>query len=69
MVTTRYSDQKGSKSRQNSFQVQPTENTENLSASRRCLWVRTTREESRVVSKHRIQTEYGDEQTDAGRDG
>ena len=28
---------------------------------------RGTREES--VSKHQIQPEYGDEQTDAGRDG
>ena len=42
MVTTRYSDQQGSKSRQNPCQVQPTENIGNLSASRRCLWVRTT---------------------------
>ena len=42
MVTTRYSDQQGSKSRQNPCQVQPPENIGNLSASRRCLnWVRT----------------------------
>ena len=42
MVTARYSNQQGSKSRQNPCQFQPTENTGNLSASRRCLWVRTT---------------------------
>ena len=38
-VTTRYSNQQGSKSRQNCH-VQPTENIGNLPASRRCLWVR-----------------------------
>ena len=37
MVTTRYSDKQGFKSRQNPFQVQPTENIGNFSASRRCL--------------------------------
>ena len=42
MVTNLYSDQQGSKSRQNPCQVQPTENIGNLPASRRCLWVRTT---------------------------
>ena len=42
MVTTRYSDQQGSKSRQDPYQVYSTENIGNLSASRRCLWVRTT---------------------------
>ena len=42
MVTTRYSDHQGSSSRQNPCQVQPTEDIGNLSASRRCLWVRTT---------------------------
>ena len=42
MVTARYSNQQGSKSRQNPCQVQPTENIRNFSASRRCLWVRTT---------------------------
>ena len=42
MVTTRYSNQQGSKSRQHLCQVQPTENIGNLSASRRCLWIRTT---------------------------
>ena len=42
MVTTRYSIQQGSKSRQNPYQVQPTQNTGNLSASRRCLWVQAT---------------------------
>ena len=42
MVTVRYSNQQGSKSRQNPCQVQPTENIGNLSASRRCLRVRTT---------------------------
>ena len=36
MVTTRYSNQQGSKSRQNLCQVQPTKNIGNLSASRRC---------------------------------
>ena len=30
---------------------------------------RGTREESRTVSKHQIQPEYGDEQADAGREG
>ena len=43
MVTTRYySDQQGSKSRQNRCQVQPTENIRNISASRRYLRVQTT---------------------------
>ena len=42
MVTTRYSNQQGSKSRQNPCQVQPPENIGNLSVSRRCLWVKTT---------------------------
>ena len=42
MVTTCYSDQQGSKSRQFFCQVQLPENVGNLSASRRCLWVRTT---------------------------
>ena len=41
MMTTRYSNQQESKSRQNSCQVQPP-TIVNLSASRRCLWVRTT---------------------------
>ena len=41
-VITCYSDQQGSKSRQNPCQVKPTENIDNLSASRRRLWVRTT---------------------------
>ena len=41
MVITRYSNQQGSTSRQNSCQVQPPENIGNLSPSRRCLWVRT----------------------------
>ena len=42
MVTTRYSDHQGSKSRQNPCQIQPTENIGNISSSRRCLWVRPT---------------------------
>ena len=42
MVTTRYSNQLGSKSRQFSCQVQPPENIGDLSASIRCPWVRTT---------------------------
>ena len=42
MVTARYSNQQDSKSRQNPCQVEPTENIRNVSASRRCLWVRTT---------------------------
>ena len=42
MVTARYSNQQGFKLRQNPCQVQQTENIENLSASRRCLCVRTT---------------------------
>ena len=42
MVTARYSNQQGRKSRQNPCQVQPTENIGNLSASRQCFWVRTT---------------------------
>ena len=42
VVTNRYSNQQGSNSRQNYCQVQPTENIGNLSASRRCLRVRTT---------------------------
>ena len=37
---SRYSDQQGSESRQNPCQVQPPNNIGNLSASRRCLWVR-----------------------------
>ena len=39
MVTTRRSNQQRSQSRQNAFQVLPTENIGNLSASRRRLWV------------------------------
>ena len=39
MVTAHYSNQQGSKSRQNPCQVQPTENIGNFSVSRRCLWV------------------------------
>ena len=39
IVTTRYSDQEGSKSRQNPRQVQPTENIGNLSASTRGLCI------------------------------
>ena len=42
MATIRYSIQQGSKSRQNPCQVQPTESIGNLSASRRCIWVRST---------------------------
>ena len=42
MVTTRYSDQQVSKSRQNLCQVQPIEKIGNLSASRRGLWIRAT---------------------------
>ena len=42
MVTTPYSNQQRSKSRQNPCQVQSTENIGNLSTSRRCFWVRTT---------------------------
>ena len=42
MVTTRYSNQQGSKSLQNPCQIQPTENIGNISASRICLWVRAT---------------------------
>ena len=42
MVTTRCLNQKGSRSRQKPSQVQPTENTGNISASRRFLWVRST---------------------------
>ena len=44
MVTARYLNRQGSKSRQNPCQVQPIENIINksLSASRRRLWVRTT---------------------------
>ena len=38
----RYSNQKESKSRQNPCQIQAPENIGKLSASRRCLWVRTT---------------------------
>ena len=37
MVTARYSNQRGSKSRQNPCQVPQTQNTGNFSASRRCL--------------------------------
>ena len=48
MVTTRYSDQQGSKSRQNPCQVQPNENIGNLSA-RRCqyfrIWIASSRED------------------------
>ena len=40
MVTTRYSNQEGPKSRQNPCQVQPLENMGDLSASRRCIRVR-----------------------------
>ena len=42
MVTIRYPHQQGSKSRQNSCQVRPTEIIGSISASRRSLWVRTT---------------------------
>ena len=44
MVATRYSNQHRLKPRQNAYycQVQPPDNIENLSASRRCLWVRMT---------------------------
>ena len=42
MVLTCYSDQQRSKSPQNSCQVRPSQNIGNLSASRQCLWVRTT---------------------------
>ena len=38
-VTTRYSNQEGSGSRQNAFQVKPHENFGNFSASTRCLGV------------------------------
>ena len=41
-TTARYSNQQGFTSRQNPCQPQPTENIGNLSASRRCLWERTT---------------------------
>ena len=41
MVTTRYSNQQGSKSRQNFCQAQPTEDVIHLSPPRRCMWVRT----------------------------
>ena len=41
MVVVRYSNQQGSKPRQNPCQVQPTEKIGSLSASRPCLWVRT----------------------------
>ena len=37
-VTTRYSNQQGSKSRQNPCQVQPTKDVGKLSASRRCVF-------------------------------
>ena len=44
MVTASYSNQQGSKPRQNPCQVQPTENIGNISASRWwwCIWLRTT---------------------------
>ena len=42
MVTTRYSIQQGSKLRKKTYEVQPSQNTGNLSASRRCLWVQVT---------------------------
>ena len=42
MATTHYSNQQGSRSRQNHCQVHSPENIESLSASRRCPWVRTT---------------------------
>ena len=38
MMTARYPNQQGSKSRQNPCQVQPTENIGNLSASRSYIW-------------------------------
>ena len=42
MVATHDSKRHGSESRQNSCQIPPPENIENVSASRRCLWVQTT---------------------------
>ena len=42
MVTIRHSDQQGSKSPQNPCQVRPTEIIVNISAPRKCIWVRTT---------------------------
>ena len=42
MVTTRYSDQQGSKSRRNIFQVQPTEKLIGVKTMSLCLWVQTT---------------------------
>ena len=42
MVIILYSNQQGSKSRQNPYQVYPPENIEKSSASSRYLWVRTT---------------------------
>ena len=42
MVTKRYSKQQEFKSRQNPCQIRPPENMGNVSASRRCLWVRIT---------------------------
>ena len=42
MVTPRYSNQQGLKSRQIHCQVRLTKNIGNLPASRRCLWIRTT---------------------------
>ena len=38
LVTTRYSDQERSQSRQNPCQIQPTKNIGNLAGSRQCLW-------------------------------
>ena len=42
MVISLCSDQQGSRSRQTSCQVQPTDKIGNLLASRLCFWVRTT---------------------------
>ena len=41
MAITRYANQQRSRSRRNRYQVQPPDSIGNLSASTRCLWVRT----------------------------
>ena len=41
MVTARYSNSRGSKSRQTPCQIQTSDSIKTLSASRRCLWVRS----------------------------
>ena len=64
MMTTRYSNHQGFKSRQNPCQVQPTEDIGNISASTRCLWVQTTvifySLERCQFFRIRIMTSYGE---------